>query len=174
MNAWHWYAGAASWLWWDKCLCRAGSSNMPSYMPVISLRPSCMPGYMSLAPMRPHSLSIPPRFQMQCLLLWLVIVLHFYTVLYGHGQLPWCYIDTERITKSNGHSCSLPHATQRMIKLQPISNNNSIIKCKVELQPNTMQWPLMFRILDHTVNQNCMFTQCCKSYCAVLNEAKAV
>ena len=161
------------WLW-DKCLCRGGSSNMPSYMPVISLRPSCMPGYMSLAPMRPHSLSIPPRFQMQCLLLWLVIVLHFYTVLYGHGQLPWCYIDTERITKSNGHSCSLPHATQRMIKLQPISNNNSIIKCKVELQPNTMQWPLMFRILDHTVNQNCMFTQCCKSYCAVLNEAKAV
>ena len=47
---------------------------MPSYMPVISLGPGCMPGYMSLAAMR---LSIA-RFKMQCVLLLFFIELDYY------------------------------------------------------------------------------------------------
>ena len=88
MNAWHCRAHATSWQW-DKCLCRAGSSNMPSYMPVISLGPGCMPGYMSLAAMRPHSLSTA-RFQMQCLLLFFHCITQHYIALCGQWMMGNC------------------------------------------------------------------------------------
>ena len=88
MNAWHCRAHATSWQW-DKCLCRAGSSNMPSYMPVISLGPGCVPGYMSLAAMRPHSLSTA-RFQMQCLLLFFHCITQHYIALCGQWMMGNC------------------------------------------------------------------------------------
>ena len=118
-------ANATSWLWWDKCLCRAGSSNMPSYMPVISLRPGCMPGYMSLAAMRPHSLSIA-RFKMQCPLpILLFDTFHCITLLLC---TMWALaivlkLYTERIAKSKWTwvCFALPDATQRMIRApQPL------------------------------------------------------